>query len=217
MLKKIEAFARSWVIQFAALFFALFVMTAQKASYDLVVSECHHLRDEVASQQEIIEMYEVTFDDKDSQIAQLHDGLSEYATKYASLRDLIASNAYWTASDIQEVVCMVIAEAGNQSLKGQMAVAQCIYDRYVTGYGGDSLHEVLTARGQFAAPYKGDVSQYPKAFEAVVRVFIYGERVFDREVIYFYNPAIADPAAIVAFEANNEYLGTIGDHVFRSW
>lgn len=158
-----------------------------------------------------------TIDELNDQIDTLHQQNSELVEERSGLKRSLAIAGQWVPSDIQEVVCMVIAESGNQPLEGQMAVAQCIRDRYVTGFGGNTIHEVLTAQGQFAEPYKGDTSLYPKSYEAVMRVFIFGERVFDQEVIYFYNPTIANPTAVAAFEANNAYLGTIGDHVFRSW
>lgn len=50
-----------------------------------------------------------------------------------------------------------------------------------------------------------------------MRVFIFGERVYDKPVIYFYNPELANKQALAVFESRYEYLGTIDDHVYRSW
>lgn len=147
---------------------------------------------------------------------RLQQQCDDAAAQYRMLKEAVAASGAWSPDDLQMVMGVVVAEAGNQSLEGKMAVAQCIYDRYINSYGGDTVYEILTARNQFAAP-SDDTTSYPQAYEAVVRVFIFGERVFDKDCIYFYNPTIANPASVAAFEANNEYLGTIGDHVFRSW
>lgn len=167
-----------------------------------------------------------------SQNEQLQDKLTEYESSIDALQRTVAEQTViieqaasaesaeyitYTAAELEEVIGVVIAECGNQSIEGQMAVAQCIHDRYKAGYGGTTLHELLTAPNQFAAAYTGNRSLYPGAYEAVVRVFIYGERIFNKDVIYFYNPVVANPLSVDAFERNNEYLGTVGDHVFRSW
>lgn len=154
---------------------------------------------------------------RERQIDDLKIDLLERDSEIANLRSILVREDCWYASDLKEVITMVASEAGNQSLKGQMAVAQCIYDRYMHQYGGaTTIHEVLVAPGQFTTPLD-NIDDYPKAYEAVIRVFLYGERIFDKDCIYFYNPEIADKNAVAAFERNNEYLGTIGDHVFRSW
>lgn len=171
-----------------------------------VVEENERLRDYVY----LLQISESNY----AQLSREYDMLSNTHTQ---LLTEYRSGDVWTSADLRRVIRMVIAESGNQSLEGQMAVAQCIYDRYKNGYGGDTISEILSAPRQFTEPWAGDIMQYPQACVAVARVFIFGERVFDEDVIYFYNPEIADAHAVATFEANNKYLGTIDDHVFRSW
>lgn len=104
------------------------------------------------------------------------------------------------------VVRVVMQESGNQSLEGQMAVAQCIAT--TAKVEGKSLYEVVTTPGQYASPYPGQ----PRAsvVEACERVFINGERVVDADIRWFYNPAYCTSS----WHESKTYVTTIGDHRF---
>ena len=104
------------------------------------------------------------------------------------------------------VVRVVMQESGNQSLEGQMAVAQCIAT--TSKVEGKSLYEVVTTPGQYAPPYPGQPSA--SVMEACERVFINGERVIDADIRWFYNPAYCTSS----WHESKTYVTTIGDHRF---
>lgn len=104
------------------------------------------------------------------------------------------------------VVRVVMQESGNQSLEGQMAVAQCIAT--TAEVEGKSLYEVVTTPGQYAPPYPGQPNE--SVVEACERVFINGERVVDADIRWFYNPAYCTSS----WHEGKTYVTTIGDHRF---
>ena len=61
-----------------------------------------------------------------------------------------------------EEICLieriVMSEARGESCEAQEAVATVILNRLMDGSFGDSIEEVCYAKGQFAAPYEGEIS-----------------------------------------------------------
>ncbi|MDD4564803.1 MAG: cell wall hydrolase [Eubacteriales bacterium] len=87
----------------------------------------------------------------------------------------------------RELVCRVVAaEARGEDLQGQMAVAQTILDRAVLW--DMTVADVVTAPGQFAGPYQGEVSDSVKL--AVANVFDGGMRVFDGGTYQFHDDSV---------------------------
>lgn len=109
-----------------------------------------------------------------------------------------------TDDERRTVECMVMGEAGNQSLEGQMAVAQCILNACV----GDDLRP-SEVRGIYQ--YSG-WSDHPsnRAQMAVERVFDDGYKVVDENILWFYNPAISEGR----FHNTQKFVIEIGDHRF---
>lgn len=60
--------------------------------------------------------------------------------------------------DIELLERVVAAEARGESVDCQEAVATVILNRWQDGKFGDTLNEVMTADGQFAEPYDGEIS-----------------------------------------------------------
>ena len=119
----------------------------------------------------------------------------------------------FTATELEYATRMLIAEAGNQPYEGMCAVAQCFVDR-MDYTDCDNLIELLSEPGQFTTPYAGDIAGFPKCFEAIEAVLLHGYRVFDEDVLCFYNPVCSVPSCVAWLETK-PYIGTIGDHVFR--
>lgn len=174
-------------------------------------------------------------------LAQMMTEVQDLTTKLEALRDTvenlrmvsitdstesIADTANILAADIntlqpvvpigegeEELLArLVIAESGNQPYEGQVAVAQVVCDRINAGYG-KSISEVIYAPKQFAKPYAGDISKFPKAQEAVYAVLYEGARAFEEPVIFFCNPATSSPNAL-AWMRTKPFIGTIGAHDF---
>lgn len=102
---------------------------------------------------------------------------------------------------------IVMAEAGNQSELGQMAVAQCIAET-ATEFG-KTPYEVVTAPKQYTKPYSGEVSESVKS--AVQRVFVAGERAVEEKILYFYSLATG---RVSRWHERQTYVLTIEDHKF---
>jgi len=113
-------------------------------------------------------------------------------------------NAYELTQEEREIIERVVAaEARGETLKGQMAVANVIKDR--TELWNMTPTEVVTAKGQFAEPFQGEISEDTKL--AVEIIFDKGIRVFEKPVTHFAsnNPWWAE---------NKTVIGSIGVHTF---
>lgn len=113
-------------------------------------------------------------------------------------------NAYELTQEEREIIERVVAaEARGETLKGQMAVANVIKDR--AELWNMTPTEVVTAKGQFAEPFQGEISEDAKL--AVEIVFDKGIRVFKDHVTHFAsnNPWWAE---------NKTVIGSIGVHTF---
>lgn len=118
----------------------------------------------------------------------------------------------YTDEDVDLVARLVATEAGGEPFDGQKAVAQCVIDRAAAF--DMSISEVIYQKNQFATPYAGDMSAFPRSRAAAEAVMLDGERVFDTPVIFFYNPGTSDPGAKSWLETK-PYIDTICCHVFR--
>ena len=113
-----------------------------------------------------------------------------------------------TADERDLVERVVAAESGNQTLEGQMAVAQCILN---TAEAMELRPDtVVLAPNQYADPAApGQVTDSVR--EAVRRVFDNGERVTEEPIRFFYAPRYS---AGRWHESALEYVITIGGHKF---
>jgi hypothetical protein len=113
-------------------------------------------------------------------------------------------NAYELTQEERDLIERVVAaEARGETLKGQMAVANVIKDR--AELWNMTPTEVVTAKGQFAEPFQGEISEDTKL--AVEIIFDKGIRVFKDHVTHFAsnNPWWAE---------NKTVIGSIGVHTF---
>lgn len=120
-----------------------------------------------------------------------------------------AEPRYALTGDERDLVERVVAaESGNQTLEGQMAVAQCILNT------AEALElrpdAVVLAPNQYADPTaREQVTDGVR--EAVRRVFDNGERVTEEPIRFFYAPRYS---AGRWHESALEYVITIGGHKF---
>ena len=109
-----------------------------------------------------------------------------------------------TAKERDLVERVVMAEAGGEPYQGQMAVAQCILN-------ASQLRRMLPAQVVEALKYtKARPEPTESVKRAVSAVFDDGATVFDREVIYFYAPALTRSA----WHESQIHVATIGCHKF---
>lgn len=142
-------------------------------------------------------------------IAQTPEGIPE-ENNYANLpqpvpiEETVAPSI--TDAERNLVERVVAAEARGESLLGQMAVAQVIKDR--SELWGKSITETVTAKGQFAAPYYGEIPEVTK--QAVWEIFDNQNRAVEGPITHFYNPALCSPS----WAASKTVMAQIGNHVF---
>jgi spore germination cell wall hydrolase CwlJ-like protein len=128
--------------------------------------------------------------------------------KPASNRLFSASNL--TQSDREIIERVVAAEArgetvnGEPDVKAMMAVAQTIRDR--SSAWKMTPVEVVTQKGQYAAPYEGEISDPIR--EAVRRVFDEGESVLEVPTTHFFS------GSTPSWAAEKVSRGRIGSHEF---
>lgn len=102
---------------------------------------------------------------------------------------------------------VVMAESGNQPFDGQVAVAQCIFDRMLRD--GESATEVVTKPSQFASPTAKEVSNSVKY--AVYAVFHDGLRVTEEPIYSFYSTR---GGFVSSNHEDMNHVVTIEDHKF---
>ena len=117
-----------------------------------------------------------------------------------------APELYYTLTDKERdtVERVVMAEAGGESYVGQKAIAQCILNASeIRG-----IRPTETIRVLKYAKARPEPTESVK--DAVAAVFDDGARVFDRDVIYFYAPALVTST----WHESQDYVTTIGCHRF---
>ena len=95
-----------------------------------------------------------------------------------------------TAKELNLAARTVFAEAATEGLNGQMAVAQTMYDQLhhniigADGSGfGKTLEEVI--KNAYTMPTNQDI-RGSSCLEAVIRVFLEGQRIFTDHYVYFF-------------------------------
>ncbi len=110
-----------------------------------------------------------------------------------------------TDCERMRIECIVMCEAGGESEKGQMMVAECILDgllRY-----NYTLDEYIRTYKVMSTSYSNVTDEVRNS---VSRVFDNGERVIEAKADLWYNPAITASA----WHEAQEYVITIGSHRF---
>lgn len=109
-----------------------------------------------------------------------------------------------TAAERDTVERVVMAEAGAEPYEGQIAVAQCILNACELE---DTRPDEIVIEYQYT-DNRPDPTDEVKA--AVSAVFDYGETVTDREILYFYAPALVKSE----WHESQSYVMTVGGHRF---
>lgn len=109
-----------------------------------------------------------------------------------------------TDNERDTVERVVMAEAGAEPYVGKMAVAQCILN--ACEQEGKSPEEIAELYGYTdSRPEPSD-----EVKKAVAKVFDDGETATDREILYFYAPALCQSL----WHESQTYVCTIGGHRF---
>jgi len=120
-----------------------------------------------------------------------------------------------TNDDYQVLLQIVEAEAGTEDIMGRMLVANVILNRLELGFGGNTISDVVFAKGQFSPVADGrffTVTPTETTIEAVNRV-LDGED-YSEGALYFMNRTRASKRGARWFDRNLKLLFQHGDHGF---
>lgn len=120
-----------------------------------------------------------------------------------------------TDDEYQVLLKIVEAEAPDEDIKGKMLVANVVLNRMEIGFGGDTISEVVFAKGQFEPVSNGRIFKVTPSEETVEAV----ERVLNGEdesqgALYFMARAKASKKGIRWFDNNLRFLFEHGGHEF---
>ena len=157
-------------------------------------------------------------------IASNHADVMHWFPKYGKSMDtaradiiklLKASEMPPSAEDatLVRIARTVAAESRGEPYEGQIAVAQCIYDRMNDKQKrfGTTLDYILR-EGQFAKPWDGDLAK-TRSLEATKDVFRNNKKAFNQPTFYFLGKSAS---AATVLNRNDKYifLGKIGNQSF---
>ncbi len=120
-----------------------------------------------------------------------------------------------TDDEYQVLLKIVEAEAPDEDTKGKMLVANVVLNRLELGFGGDTISEVVFAKGQFEPVKNGRIFRVTPS-EATIEAV---ERVLDGEdeskgALYFMARNLASKRGVKWFDENLEFLFKHGGHEF---
>lgn len=117
-------------------------------------------------------------------------------------------NISMTAEERDELAAIVFLEAGNQSLEGQQAVVEVVFNRVLHNGFPDTVHDVLhegedTSIPQFSTIYRISEATPTQVQYDAIDAAIYGDTILDADVVFFSRNG-----------ENDRVWGQIGDHIF---
>lgn len=116
---------------------------------------------------------------------------------YKSIADTI------TDDEIELVAKITWLESGNQSLAGQKAVVEVIFNRVLHEQFPNSIYEVLSQGGQFSTWSNRSIAEpTEQVYEAIRQVLNESETILNKDVLYF------------SRNGGRTKYEKIGDHVF---
>ena len=99
------------------------------------------------------------------------------------------SQGYYEKEDLYLVAQLVHQEAKGTSQEGQTAVANVVYNRIRSRRYPNTIETVVFQDGQFSPADNEDklrsVRPGRRAIEAVLQIFVRGETILPRDVLYF--------------------------------
>lgn len=113
---------------------------------------------------------------------------------------------YFKLSDFERhvVESIVMGESGNQPYEGQVAVAECILNAC-------ELENLQPSEVRVKYQYAGwNESPSESVANAVSQVFDDGNKMFDENILWFYNPNVCSSS----FHESQTLVAVIGDHRF---
>ena len=215
---------KKWFVLFAALFLGLaaeiiapegFIKTANaetKESVDLLCTEDVWkavYQDLMYGEMTSEKLTAMALAEVKAQDLSLMTNVTDHIVNYHGKRFAISDDEY------QVLLQIVEAEAPAEDIKGKMLVANVVLNRMELNFGGDSISEVVFAKGQFEPVSNGrifKVTPSETTIEAVERV-LNGEDL-SQGALYFMARDLASKKGVSWFDKNLKFLFKHGGHEF---
>jgi N-acetylmuramoyl-L-alanine amidase len=140
--------------------------------------------------------------------------------KFSHSQELIPNRVITLEKEEKEptyelLYAIVWAEAGNQSIEGQAAVASVILNRIDSKYFPDDLESVVYQGNgrQFNGVWRDEFGYYTDETVQAVEQAI-NDRVFDKDVVYFANTEISTDLHFIQNVIIKNKVEQIGCHTF---
>lgn len=156
--------------------------------------------------------------EKAATITQTAEKQAESITQEAEVKaDKILTQAVNAEIDeVQTLLAITEAEAGDQPVKGKAAVAATIKNRIKSEqFEADTIKEVVYAPGQFDTVSSGKINKVRASASTVegVKLCLQGKD-YSNGALYFYNPEASGQVSKRWF-STLQTTTVIGDHVFK--
>lgn len=222
---------RRIIIILSTLLITMLILFATKLTVDFI--QLKHSEDIISSaQREADQIIQIAEDDastiitdatnnandKAATITETAEKQAETITKGAEVKaDEILTQAINTEIDeVQTLLAITEAEAGNQPVKGKAAVAATIKNRIKSEqFDADSIKEVVYAPGQFDTVSNGKINNVTASASTIegVKLCLQGKD-YSNGALYFYNPQVSGQVSKRWF-STLQTTTVIGDHVFK--
>ena len=142
------------------------------------------------------------------------DGATRTVVLNRTSRTLEGGAGYYDQSDLYWLARIIYAEAGGESLAGQIAVGNVVLNRVASKQYPNTIYGVIFDRNggtQFSPVSLGTIYNTPSATSIIAaKICLEGYTVSDR-ILFFMNPRIATSNWI---SKNRPFAFTIGNHDF---
>ena len=140
---------------------------------------------------------------------ELMTSATDHIVNYHGRRFAITDDEY------QVLLKIVESEAPDEDIEGKLLVANVVLNRLEIGFGGNTISEVVFAKGQFEPAGNGAIFKAVPTEETIEAV----ERALDGEdisqgALYFVARAKASKKGIRWFDKNLQFLFKHGNHEF---
>lgn len=108
-----------------------------------------------------------------------------------------------TENELEELAEIIYHEARGESIEGQQAVAEVVFNRVIADNWPDTVHDVLHQNKQFSTlKFLGTAEPYQEQYDAI-NLALYGETILPVDVVFFSQKG-----------ENDRVWGSIENHVF---
>lgn len=191
------------------------IMTALSVTYVLLTSILVHglLKDITYLESERCETKVINLEPKSVEKTTILNPKSVYLPidNVPSNKKISKKKNKTISKDTYLLAQIINAEAGTQSYEGKLAVGTVVMNRVESDNFPNTIRKVIYQKGQFSPVRNGSINKKPsKESIRAAKEVMSGNRSFDKNVLFFYNPDISTSKWIFT----RKVIAKIGDHAF---